>query len=124
MNRLRSRAANTAVAVLTLLTFAAASARAQVLQQVPSDALVVIKISNLKDVSAKAAKFAETVGLVALSPEFADPLGSIQGATNIKAGLDTAGEMAFVLVKSGEGDISPDESAFVLVPVTDYKAFL
>ena len=63
-----------AVLAAVLALGSATAARAQVLQQVPSDALVVVKVSNLKAVSDKVAKFAEALGLSAVQPEFADPL--------------------------------------------------
>jgi hypothetical protein len=112
------------LAALVALGSAANVARAQVLQQVPSDALVVVKVSNLKVVSDKVAKFSEALGLAAVQPEFADPLASMQENLQIKEGVDTAGEMAFVMTKPATEDVDEDELFMVLVPVSDYKAFL
>ena len=90
----------------------------------PSDALVVVKVSNLKAVSDKVAKFAGALGLAAVQPEFADPLASMQENLQIKEGVDTAGEMAFVMTKPATEDVDEDELLMILVPVSDYKAFL
>src|SRR4026207_649700 len=92
MNRIRRRRPVWSVAVAwPALVSGGASrppARAQVLQQVPSDALVVIKVNNLKATSDKLAKFAEALGLAAISPEMADPLASLQENMKVKEGLD------------------------------------
>jgi hypothetical protein len=119
----RSRAA-LALFVALLWLGAPAALRAQVLQQVPSDAPVVIKITNLKAVSDKVAKFATALGLAEMSPQLADPLGSMQEEMKIKEGLDTAGELALVFTKDLLEASSPEEVVMVLLPVTDYKAFL
>src|SRR4051812_44950327 len=123
----RSRAVSACLAVVAagLISLGAPmAARAQVLQQVPSDALVVIKVNNLKAVSDKVAKFAEALGLAAVSPEFANPLQSLQDNMKIKEGLDTAGEMAFVFTKAAAAGGDPDQGMMVIMPVSDYKAFL
>jgi hypothetical protein len=112
-----------AAAVITL-GWLATAARAQVLNQVPSDALVVIKVNNLKVVSDKVAKFSEAIGLSAVSPEFANPLQSMQDQMKIKQGLDTAGEMAIVITKGAPEANSPDDALLVLLPITDFKAFM
>lgn len=115
------------LAVLAALVWLGAAAttsvRAQVLDQVPSDALFVIKFNNLQAVSDKVAKFAGELGIDALAPEFADPLGSMKEELHITDGLDAAGEMAFVMLKPAEG-ADPGDSMLVLMPVSDYKAFV
>jgi hypothetical protein len=122
MTHVRPTALVAAFAILA--AFAGQSARAQVLQQVPSDAMVVFKVSNLKAVSDKAAKFAGALGLAEMSPEFGDPLAALQENMQIKEGLDAAGEMAFVFMKPASEGAPPEESMLVLVPTTDFKAFL
>ena len=64
-----------ALAVVALaMLFTSSLARAQVLQQVPTDALVVIKIKNLQDVSTKIAALSQQWGLANIRPELNDPL--------------------------------------------------
>ena len=122
MKHVRSTALVAALAIVAAC--AGQTARAQVLQQVPPDAMVVFKVSNLKAVSDKAAKFAGALGLAEMSPEFADPLAALQENMQIKEGLDTGGEMAFVFMKPATEGAPPEESMLVLVPTSDYKAFL
>src|SRR5688572_32990086 len=100
-----------AVLAAALVFVASPAARAQVLEQVPSDALVVIKVSNLKAVSDKVAKFSEAVGLAAVSPEFANPLASMQEHMGVKNGVDTAGEMAIIMAKPADKETDPGEDS-------------
>ena len=113
-----------AFAALVSLGAMTPTARAQVLDQVPSNALVVIKVNNLKATSDKLAKFSEALGLAAVSPEMADPLASLKENMKVKEGLDEAGEMAVVFVKPADKNADPDDSMLILVPVSDYKKFL
>jgi hypothetical protein len=106
----------------TVLLLAPLSARAQVLQQVPSDALVVIKVNKLKPVSDKMAAFAKKLGLDQAQPAMADPLGMLQKQTGLQQGVDPNGEMAIVFVNGAMNEQEPP--LLVLVPVTDYNAFL
>jgi hypothetical protein len=93
-----------------------------VLQQVPGDALVVIKVNKLKPVSDKIAAFAKKLGLDQAQPAMADPLGALQKQTGLQQGIDPNGEMAIVFVN---GPVNQQEPPLlVLVPVTDYNAFL
>jgi hypothetical protein len=113
---------NTVLAIIVML-IAGQWASAQVLKQVPSDAMVVLKVNNIKQVSDKVAQFGQDLALNQFVPWMADPLGALQTETKMQQGLDTAGEMAFVFIDPGpNGD--PGESMLILVPVTDYKAFL
>jgi hypothetical protein len=58
-----------ALAVVALaMLFTSSLARAQVLQNVPTDALVVIKIKNLQDVSTKLADLSKQWGLTNIRP--------------------------------------------------------
>src|SRR5688500_14557843 len=100
MQRFRSTplaAALAALAALMIGGFGAARARAQVMDQVPADALLVLKVNNPQSVSKKIARFSEAVALAEWQPASADLLGMIQEETGLKEGLDTAGEMAVVM---------------------------
>ena len=105
------------------LLLAPLAARAQVLEQVPSDALVVIKLNKLKQTSDKMAAFADKLGLAQQVPEMADPLTSMKEEMGVQEGLDEAGDAAIVfpnLEKREDGD----PAIVILVPVSDYKAFI
>lgn len=112
-----------AVAIV-LAMLLASSLRAQVLKSVPGDALLAIKISNLQQTSDKVKKLAEDLGIAAMVPQFADPIAAIQEQTNIRQGLDLAGELAFVFMDPAHTGGDPDDAFLVLVPVSDYAAFL
>jgi hypothetical protein len=99
-------------------------ARAQVLDQVPSDALAVLKIKDLDGVSKKAGKMAKGLGLDAMySPAFGDPLGAVEDEYHIAKGVDRSGDLA-VAFQDPEKFGGKDKSVLVLVPIQDYKAFL
>jgi hypothetical protein len=97
------------------------AARAQVLQNVPTDALVVIKIKNLQDVSTKLADLSKQWGLTNIRPELNDPLGTLLTVGGLGPGLNKNGEAAIAIMKPANGANEPD--VVVLVPVSDFKAF-
>lgn len=103
---------------------AAGTAQGQVLQYVPGDALVVVRVRNLQQVSQKVAKWAEAVGIAAMSREMADPLGSLKNELKITQGLNEQGDMAFAFVDPKLVGGDEDKALLVLLPVSDYQAFL
>jgi hypothetical protein len=110
------------LAVVALAMFFAASAtRAQVLPLVPSEALVVIKIKNIQDVSSKIATLSQQWGLANIRPELNDPLGTLLTVGGLGPGLNRNGEAAIAIMKPAAGAGEPD--VVVLVPVSDFKAF-
>ena len=112
----------TLTAVAVAMFVLAPLARAQVLQQVPSEALVVIKFNKLKGTSDKIGVLATKFGLAEMKPEFADPLGAFKKETKISQGLNEAGDAALVVMDIAEG--KKDENVIALLPVSDYKAFV
>lgn len=113
------------VMVVALLMMMSPGAIAQVLQQVPSDALVVVKIRNLQDVSTKASGLMQAMGVANLNPAMADPLAAIQQQTGIANGLNQNGDAAIYIPASFLDDPDVDQPpAVMLWPVTDYKAFI
>jgi hypothetical protein len=109
------------VAVLFVLS---GYAKAQVLQQVPSNALMVVKVNKLKQTSDKLGAFLKQIGVVEMQPDLADPLATLQKKTGMVQGIDAARDMAFVLLDPGAGKNPNDKSMLFLIPVSDYKAFL
>jgi hypothetical protein len=108
-------------------------ARAQVLEQVPSDAVGVFEVKDLQGLSTKVAKFAKSLGIDQFKPEFADPLGALQDQFDLKQGLNKDGDLAIAFFDKPKKDVAAENSpageaaappAVVLVPVSDYKAFL
>ena len=113
------------VIALALLMTMSSAASAQVLQQVPADALVVIKVRNLQDVSKKASGMMQAMGVANLSPAMADPLAAMQEQSGIKNGLDANGDVAvFVPASVMDNPDAEQKPAVILWPVTDYKAFI
>src|SRR4051795_8648898 len=96
MQRIRRAAA---VMVAAVVFCYAAAARAEgVLDQVPSDALVVIKVNRLEQTNQKAGKWTEALGLAQLSPDAANPLGALQNKLGVKEGIDNKGDLAIVFL--------------------------
>jgi len=102
---------------------AASVARAQVLEQVPSDALAVLKVNNLQSVSQKLAKFCQDLGIAAMQPEMNDPLAALQQHSGMQQGLNKDGEMAVVILDP-QSVGGAEKAVLLLVPVSDYKAFV
>lgn len=120
---MRKTGFTTFVAAATALLLAL-SVRAQVMQHVPADALVVLKFSNLKSTNDKVVRLAQDLGIAALVPQAADPLGAFQAEMGMQQGLDIAGELAFVFIDPSTAGGDPDQALLLFVPVSDYQAFL
>ncbi len=105
------------VAVLALWCSAA---YAQVLDQVPSDAMVVIHINNLQQVNQKVIKLAHDWGLDEWQAEFKDPLEACMQKGQITKGINKAGEVAVAVTADEQDNPMP----VFLIPVSDYKEFL
>jgi hypothetical protein len=97
---------------------------AQVLDQVPEQAIIVVKVNNLQSVSTKFGKLATDLQLVAQVPPLADPLGALTEKLKITNGLDKGGDGAFAFIDPAAIGGDNDNAFMVLWPVTDYKAFL
>ena len=116
------RRARRAVVAVALVVCLCASARAQgVLDQVPADAWVVMRVNKLEQTNKKVAAWAEAMGIAQMSPEMADPLGALERQANIK-GLDKSRDMAFVMMNPAGTENDPEKSILILLPTNDYKA--
>ncbi|HEX8911056.1 MAG TPA: hypothetical protein VF796_01765 [Humisphaera sp.] len=113
---------------LAALLSAAPAVRADVLDQVPGDALLVLKVNSLEGLNKKIATFAKGAGFDQLEPKLADPLSSMIDEAKIGKGLDRNGDFAMAFLDpakfGGEGAGGEPKSLLVLVPTTDFKAFL
>ena len=110
--------------LVALFVCTAARTQAQVLEQVPSNALVVLKINKLQDVNTKIGRWVESMGIGAFAPQALDPLASLQEHLGIQKGLDTNGEAALVMMDPDAHGGDPEQALIVLFPVSDYNAFL
>ncbi|MGA3065467.1 MAG: hypothetical protein ABSF29_01335 [Tepidisphaeraceae bacterium] len=113
-----------AVAVMTLVVLLAQGAKAQVMQFVPSASMMVYRVGNLESLSKKVADFCGTLGLTQMNPDLADPLGMICKQKGISAGLNRSGDLAMVLMDPAAVGGNMNNSVMVLIPVSDYQAFL
>src|SRR5437773_7540238 len=111
-------------AVVTIVVLLCAAARGQVLEQVPAEALVVMKISNIQQTSGKLAKLCQDLGIAQMAPQMADPLASLQDKLKINNGIDKSGEVAFVYIDPAAVGGDSQHSMLMLWPVSDYKGFL
>ena len=123
MQIVRTRRAIGAVAIAAALW--CGQVRAQVLEQVPADALAVFKIKNLDQTNKKVAKMAKDFGLDEMVPEMKDPLAALLAKGHISKGLDKAGDAALVVFGPDKDAKDAEEPvAVALVPVSDYDAFV
>lgn len=121
---------------------AAAPTVTATLDRVAAGAEVVVVIPSLSELSEAIAGFGAETGLDRLAPEFADTLGAFKRQMGWLDGVDDEGAMLVVVtgladaIDAGlaedaaggaggeaEGD-DVEPSAVLLVPVTDYKAFV
>jgi hypothetical protein len=129
MSSLRRVVATGAIVAIGLCSFA----RAQVLDQVPTNAVGVFEVKDLQSASDKVAKFAKSLGIDQFYPPVGDPLAAIQDQFELKQGINKGGDMAIAFFApeekenagANDGALKVDEpSVVVLVPTSDYKAFL
>jgi hypothetical protein len=113
-----------AAIVLTLVLFCSSAAHAQAMKLIPGNALIVYKVSDLEATSKKIGDLCGAMGLTAMNPDLADPLGTWCKQKGINAGLNRSGDLAVALLDPTAvgGDMS--NSPMIIVPVSDYAAFL
>jgi hypothetical protein len=118
-------ARNLLLAFCGALLCATAPAPAQVVKQMPADALLAFKVSNLEVTSKKIGDFCGNLGLVQLKPELADPLSwFLRDAVQATAGVNRSGELGIFMVDPAQVGGNADHAIFGLLPVSDYQAFL
>ncbi|MBV8779869.1 MAG: hypothetical protein JO353_00595, partial [Phycisphaerae bacterium] len=110
--------------VVMVIGLAARPLAAQALENVPAKSLVVIKVKNLQETSKKVAKLANDLGVAAMAPALNDPLKALEDKTKISQGLNTGGDLLVAFLDPTGSNEPPDKSMVILVPVSDYKAFL
>jgi cold shock CspA family protein len=109
---------------MLLAVLVSAQLRADVLDQVPSDAMVVLKVKNLDAISRKVAKFAKDLGLDQQDPAWADPLGALAEKSHMGKGVNRAGDLAVAVLDPAQFGGDNSKSIVVLVPTSNYKTFL
>jgi hypothetical protein len=113
------------LAATILCAFIATSiASAQVLKQVPSNAFLVLKVSNLDATSKKVSDLATSLGIAQIAPDMADPLGSALKQIGVTDGVNRAGDMAIVYIDPAAFQSPEEKSMLLLLPVSDYQKFV
>jgi hypothetical protein len=113
---------STRIAGVGLICAFSLTAGAQVLDQVPADALGVMKIKNMQAVSDKAGALLKQWGVTEMKPETADPLAYFLNKVSLSQGVDKSGEFAIAVAN---GELDGQEPRFIiLLPVSDYDQFL
>ena len=82
------------IAAVVVMALGVGRSQAQVLDQVPAESLVVVKVANLQATSGKIAKLMHELGIDAMVPQMQDPLGALQQKIKANNGLDKNGELA------------------------------
>ncbi len=100
-----------------LLGFARATQAADVLDEVPRDALGVVVVRDLSQSDAKAAKL-----LTALGTKLPGPLAMLQSIAGIETGLDDKRDLLLVLLPTGNN--STQFHLAVWLPTSDYDALV
>ena len=120
----RTQALRLACALAGTAMLSSPAARGQALDQVPADALVVLKVNHLADTNTKVAALLQQLGVTDLAPESKDPLAAFEDKAGIPpAAIDAKRDAALFMpnVPDAEGDQPP---VVLLLPVADYKAFV
>jgi hypothetical protein len=112
------------LALIVAIVGISQAAMAQVMKQVPASALAVLKVSKLSATSKKIGDFAGSLGITQAQPDFADPLGSLEKQAGITQGVNADGEMAIAFIDPDAAGGDSNKSMIILIPVSDYKAFL
>lgn len=112
------------LAVAAAVALASQQAGAQVMNQVPEGAMVVLKVANLQKTSGKLASLSQKMGIAQMVPQLQDPLGALKQKLHDPKGLNEQGDMAFVFINPDLTGGDNDKSMLVLLPVSDYQAFL
>jgi hypothetical protein len=107
--------------VLCSLVLWGATAQAQALKQLPAGAQIVVKVNNVEAVSKKIGSLMQRLGLAQMMPDLADPVGSVQKMANLRDGLNLRGDLVAALYPAAD---APEPRFVVLIPVSNYKAFL
>jgi len=100
------------------------SAQAQVAKMIPANAWFVMKVSNIDATSQKISDFCKALGLTQMVPTLDKPLDAVFAQMGIKDGINRSGEMAFIGVDPTAFNTTYDQCGVVLIPVSDYQAFL
>ena len=109
-----------------------ATGLAATLDAVDEDAEITLIIPNLARLSDAVGEFGNATGLTRFAPDLDDALGSFKRQMGFNQGVDDDGAMILVVTGLTESinadldgrDDAPDPKAMMLIPVSDYDAFV
>ena len=99
-------------------------ARADVLEQVPADALVAFKVANLGTANKKIGQLAMDFGIAGFVPQAANPLNALKGRLGIQQGLKEDGDFGVAVISTKVSGMPSDQSYVLLIPVTNFNDFI
>ncbi|HZZ41390.1 MAG TPA: hypothetical protein VFE58_00500 [Tepidisphaeraceae bacterium] len=102
----------------------AQQAGAQVINQIPDTALVVVRVASLQKTSGKIASLAQKIGIAQMVPQLQDPMAALTQKMHDPKGINKDGEAAFVYLNPDVAGGDKRKSMLILIPVSDYTAFL
>src|SRR5262245_20585159 len=108
------------VAAVLAIALTASATFAQVIKQVPAEAMVVLKVSNLQATSGKIGALAKQFGIDQILLPLADPLAAAQEQMKMSKGINKTGELAIVYMNPATTGGDNEKSALLLIPVSDY----
>ena len=113
------------VVASAMLLFGVSSVSANVLDDMPSNSTVVMRLKNINEANIKVGAFLKQLGVVEMKPELADPLAVLMAEGKVKEGLDKSGDFGlYMMIENLEKMDDAKPPLVLLVPVTDYKAFI
>jgi hypothetical protein len=100
-------------------------AQADVLDQMPADAALVIKLNHIAETNTRLGTIMQQLGVTDLMPALKDPLQTLEDSAALGAGLDTKRDAgAFFTAENLANGMQGGMAGVALFPVSDYKAFL
>jgi len=100
-------------------------ARADVLDQMPADSAIVLKLNHISDTNSRLSALLQQLGVTDLVPTMKDPLQSLKDASGLGAGIDANRDAgAFFTAENLTNGMQGSMAGVALLPVSDYKAFL
>lgn len=115
---------NVAVAAIAMALMFSQWAVAQALNAIPADTLFFIRVNNIQQTSQKFANYTTELGIAQFQPKLQDPLGAFKQDMGVHKGLREDGDAIVAFLDPEVTGLGLDDSTIVLLPVTDYEAFI
>lgn len=121
--RTMGRFAKTALAAAVFVGVMSARSDAGAIEVLPSNVTAFVYVKDIAELNSHASAMATAANLTELSKDFADPLAYLKsGMPKNGAGIRDSGDFVIAFVDSTEPNMK--DSTLVLVPITDFDAFV